>query len=222
MGAVVVAGDRPPAADYEPFAPSANYRTAGIERPVETETTVLVAVYEPTDRSGPVGVSVGYEESFTLEEYLTVPFDLVRVHWWAGQSPLTVAGPFLLTAVVGAALGLRRRRRGWQPTPGRLVVGVAGLAVVASGANTAVQMGLALARTGFEPAALLTAAFVLVPAACGGWAVRFALRSDPVTPRRRAGLLVAGAASLVAWAGFVLAPVVLLAAAVALPGPRDG
>jgi hypothetical protein len=51
MGTVVVEGERPQRASYEPFAPSANYQTASLDRPVETETTYLVAVYEP-ERAG--------------------------------------------------------------------------------------------------------------------------------------------------------------------------
>ncbi|MFB6375066.1 MAG: AAA family ATPase, partial [Bradymonadaceae bacterium] len=47
--------------------------TASVDRRVEASGRYLVAVYEPTDSAGPVGVAVGYEESFTPVEYLAVP-----------------------------------------------------------------------------------------------------------------------------------------------------
>jgi hypothetical protein len=75
---------------YEPFAPSANYHTASFEHEVDTERTYLIAVYEPANRTGPAGITIGYKESFSLTEYLTVPFDLIRTRLWEGQSPLLV------------------------------------------------------------------------------------------------------------------------------------
>lgn len=213
MGAIVVEGVRPATARYEPFAPSANYHTASVRRPVETETTFLVAIYEPANRSGPAGVALGYEESFSLVEYVTVPFDLVRAHSWEGQHPLVAVGPFVLALLFGLAVLVRRGV--WSGGWGRLAVGAAGVALVASGVNTAVQMTLALARTGPTTAALVTAAFVAIPALAGCWAVWRALEADrPVGLRTRAGFAVAGLLGLCTWAGFVVAPAVLLVAAV--------
>ncbi|MFB6184014.1 MAG: hypothetical protein ABEI96_05610 [Haloarculaceae archaeon] len=87
MGTDVVEGERPASASYEPFAPSANYHTVDVDRSVDDGGTYLLAVYDPRNASGPVGVAVGYEEEFTPTEYLRVPFDLVRVHVWEGHTP---------------------------------------------------------------------------------------------------------------------------------------
>lgn len=215
MGAVVVPGQRPTGASYEPFAPSANYHTAELSRSVERQTTFLVAVYEPANRSGPAGVTVGYEESFSAVEYLTVPFDLVRVHAWEGQHPLVLVGPFLGTLLVGGYAVRRRWRDPWGREPVRLAASGAGLLLVASGVNTAVQMGLALARTGPTPGAVLTAAFVVIPLIAGGWVLQSVLRDDFSldTPRRLA-FVVAGVTALGTWAGFLVGPLVLLGLAV--------
>jgi hypothetical protein len=214
MGAVVVEGDRPGQASYEPFAPSANYHTASVDRPVDADATYLLAVYEAANRSGPVGVTVGSAESFSLAEYLLVPFDLVRTHVWAGQHPLVAVGPFFLTLLVGGAVVGRRRREARSWSLERLVIFGAGLTVLGSGANTAVQMGLALARTGPTAGALVTAVFVVVPVACGGWALWLARRrAGGFTIRTRVGLAVAGLAALATWAGFLVGPALLLAVA---------
>ena len=215
MGAVVVQGQRPASASYEPFTPSANYHTAELSTPVDSRTTFLIAIYEPANQSGPTGVTIGYREAFSAVEYLTVPFDLVRVHAWEGQHPLVLVGPLLGTILVGGYAVGRRWRDAWGRAPIRLAASGAGLLLVASGVNTAVQMGLALARTGPTLAAVLTAVFVVIPVVTGGWVLRFVLRNDFSldTPRRLAFAIV-GVTALGTWAGFLVGPLVLLGLAV--------
>lgn len=216
MGAQVIEGTRPASASYELFAPSANYHTVDVDRPVDDGRTYLVAVYEPRNRSGQVGVTVGYTESFSPVEYVTVPFDLVQTHLWAGQHPLVAVGPFLLTVVAGA-VALRRRRDDWPAAPARATLAGAGLLIAATGVNTGVQTVLALAETGPTAGALVTAVFVVVPLLCGGWVLRVALRDgDGFAMVTRVGLLAVGTVALVTWAGFILGPAVVVGIA-ALP-----
>jgi len=215
MGAVAVEGERPERATYEPFAPSATYQTASITRAVETETTYLVAVYEPGNRSGPAGVAVGYAEEFSLAEYVTVPFDLVRTYLWAGQHPFVAIGPFLFTALLGT--GLVRKRHGGPGTRSlvQLTLLSAGFVILGSGVNTLVQMGIALSRTGPTGAALVTAVFVVVPIICGGWVVRLSLREHFTLPvGTRIGLVAVGGMTLLTWAGFVVGPALVLMVAI--------
>ena len=215
MGHAVVAGERPERASYEPFAPSANYHTADVDRFVETDRTYLVAVYEPDDRSGQAGVALGYSEEFSPTEYATVPFDLVQTRLWAGQHPLTLLAPWLLTLAAGTTFVRRRWREAWDPTVLRGLLVGAGLLVLGSAVSTAGQTALALAKTGPTAGALVTAAFVVVPLACGAWALGVALRDSPLNSRwTRVGLATAGVATLLTWAGFIVAPAALVALAV--------
>jgi hypothetical protein len=76
------------------------------------------------------------------------------------------------------------------------------------------QMALALSATGPTAGALLTAAFVVVPALCGGWVLWLALGDGlGLDLRTRLGLVVAALLSLATWAGFVVAPAVVLVVA---------
>ena len=215
MGATVVEGDRPDTATYEPFTPSANFHTVGFSRPVETETTYVIAVYEPANRTGPVGVTIGYKEVWSLTEYLAVPFNVLRIHIWEGQHPLLVVGPILLTVLAGLGLFRRRWHGEWETTPLRVSLGTAGVLIAGTGANTAVQMGIALAKTGATPAALVTAVFVAVSFVAGVWVIRLALKPDCIlTTQRRIGLATTGVFTLLVWAGFILGPAVLIGLAV--------
>lgn len=208
MGAIVVPGERPVAATLEPFGPSANYHTSTLNRAVDVNTTVLVAVYEPANRSGPAGFTVGYAEEFSVVEYLTVPFDLVAVHTWEGQSPMLAIGPFVLLLLIGLGAIWWERDR-YMPLQAGLALG--GLTLVASGVNTAVQLGIALGRTGPTASALVTLAFVLVPILAGWWVLRVARRDRPVlAPLTRAGLVLAAIAALATWAGFLIGPAIIL------------
>jgi hypothetical protein len=213
MGSVVVEGERPERATYEPFAPSANYHTASFQQLVESDTTFVIAVYDPEGRPGPAGVALGYSEEFSLAEYVTVPFDLVRTHLWEGQHPLVAVGPLLFTVLLGVR-AVRTRQRGVSVrSPVHLALVGAGLLILGSGVNTLVQMALAMARTGTTFAALITAAYVVVPLVCGGWAVWTGVRDRDINIRTRSGLVVAGVLSLVTWAGFIVGPVLLVGVA---------
>jgi hypothetical protein len=211
MGAIVVAGERPTTATYEPFTPSANYHTASFDQEVDTERTYLIAVYEPANRTGPVGVTIGYKESFSPIEYVTVPFDLVQTHLWEGQSPLSVVGPFLLTVLVGFGVVRRRWHETWGVSPIRVALTGAGLLLIGTGVSTAVQMGIALLQTGLTLAALVTTVFVVIPLVGGSWVVRRGLEPEcRLTPRRRLGLAIIGALTLLTWGGFIVGPVTLI------------
>ena len=221
MGTITFDGERPDTARYEPFAPSTNYHTVSIDRRVEEGGEYLLAVYA-RDGSGPVGVTVGYEEEFSAMEYLTVPFDLVGIHLWEGQHPILVFGPVLGTLLGGGALVRARRQDRWDRPLRRYAVSGAALLILGTAAGTLVQMGLALSKTGPTAGAAVTTLFVAIPAVCGGWTLRVALHDHIVfTPRTRAGFALAGAASLATWAGFLIGPAVLLAVAVA-PVSRPG
>jgi hypothetical protein len=212
-GAEVVAGERPGEADYEPFAPSSAYQTVAIDRRVEEGGTYMLAVYEPERRAGQVGVAVGYEERFTPVEYATVPIALVDVRLWSGQHPLVVFGPLLAVLGVGVA-SIRPRWSRWRRPWLQSALSVAALLYIGSAVGTAVQMAFALSQTGWTPAALVTAGYVLVPLLAGRWLFRTARESDFALPTRtRAALVVAGLVGLATWGGLVVGPAIALAAA---------
>ncbi|MFB6284177.1 MAG: hypothetical protein ABEK59_09650 [Halobacteria archaeon] len=225
MSVVTVEGKRPDTATYEPFGPSASYHTANFNREARSDAEYLIAVYDPEGLSGKAGVTVGYKEEFTFIEYVTVPFDIVQTHIWEGQSIFLAIGGFLFTVFVGEYVIWRRLWRQNRETRSktflltRLLVSFSGLLILGSGVNKVVQMVVSLTETGWTSAALVTLIFVLVPLVCAGWVLRESLQDElPKGIWGRVGFAVCGLLSLATWAGFVLGPVLLLAASVAPKG----
>lgn len=217
-GARVFDGERSADAEYEPFTPAAFYSTVAVDRRVEEGGTYLVAVYGPDRHAGPVGVVVGHEESFSVEEYLAVPIDRLRIHLWEGQSPLAVFGPGAVV-LLGGLVVLGRRLSGPRLTV-RAIVGIAALLFLAGALGLALQTAIALTKSGPAPGAALTVVFVLVPAGIGAWLLRRATDGDlSPTVRTRATFLAAGVLGFLTWGGIVLGPALAMVAAT-LPWDR--
>jgi len=215
-------GEGPSVPTFEPFTPSAIAETATVDRTVDTGGTYLIAVYDAANRSGPVGVTVGYREEFSATEFLRVPFDVVRIHLWAGQPLVLVIAPWVLAVLGGIAAVARRGPRHWTRPIRRSVLGGAALVIVGSGLSTALQLVMAGVATGPTPGMIVTAVLSGVPLVAGAWSFHLVRRpSLRWGARTRTGLAIAGLASLVTWAGFVVAPLCLLLGALLPAGGDD-
>ena len=233
-GAVVIEGTAGEA-EFEPFTPSALYPLAKYSREVTEPGTWYVAVYAPEDSvsGGNFGLAVGYREEFTLSEWLLVPFSVVAIHRWEGQSWALLLGPVLLTLLVGFGLILRRgRREGMSATgpgtgkgpafpirgPFGWLAVTAGLLYVGTGAMLLVQTAVALAKTVPTAAAALPGIYLFVIVLLGSVAIRNGLRRSGRDGwgTRNAGIsmIIVGVVGLVAWAGLLVGPVLALAAGV--------
>lgn len=201
--------------EYEPFTPASYHFLAELRYEPVVGGDYYFAVYEP-DRCGRYGLATGYREEFTLEEWVTTPVELLRIRLWEGQSPLIVFGP--LVAAAAACVWLVSRRE--------MIIGVhmwLGLAVasayVATGVNTAVQMFLALAASGFSSGSFLTAVFVASQAGLGVMVLQKTLKERRSrTVAQRAVMAAYGLIGLVVWAGVIVGPMLALAAAAASDG----
>lgn len=201
--------------EYEPFTPASYHFLAELRVESVGGGDYYFAVYEP-DGGGRYGLATGYREEFTLEEWVTTPLDLFSIRLWEGQSPIVVFGP--LAVVAAACVWLLSRRE--------TVIGVhmwlglaAASAYVASGANTAFQMLLALAASGFSSGSFLTAVFVASQAGLGVMVLLKTLKERRGrSVAQRAVMVAYGLIGLVVWAGVIVGPVLALAAAAVSDG----
>ncbi|MBT8508258.1 hypothetical protein AZH53_07555 [Methanomicrobiaceae archaeon CYW5] len=224
-GAVVIEGTVGEA-EFEPFTPSALYPSAEYSQVVTEAGTYYVAVYAPdgSPAGGNFGLAVGYREEFTFSEWLLVPFSVLAIHRWEGQSWALLFGPLVLTLVVGFGLILRRGRRvgptGERAAPNRGPFGwlavTAGLLYLGTGAMLLVQTAVALAKSGPTAAAALPGIYLLVAVLLGSVALRNGLhrtgRDGWGTRNAGLSMIVVGIVGLVAWAGLLVGPVLAIAA----------
>ncbi|KDE55877.1 hypothetical protein [Methanoculleus sp. MH98A] len=213
-GAIAVPGRLPEHPEYEPFTPSKLYRVARIDMTAPAAGDYTLAVYTRGE-GGNYALALGYVESYTLDEWIRVPIDVVAIHRHEGQPLLLIFAPMIVVLAIGAALLFRRRR---SLSPFALSGVVAGLLFIGSGAMTLMQMVIAAVGTDVGAALFLTLVFAVIPVLLGVWALLVAFRRH-IGAGERIAMAALGALALVAWAGLVLGPVLAFIAAI-LPARR--
>lgn len=219
-GAVVIEGTVPVGAEFEPFTPSALYPAAAYSHDVTEPGVWYVAVYAPetSTSGGNFGLAIGYREEFTFSEWLLVPFSVLGIHRWEGQSWFLIFGPLVLTLAAGFGLLFWRGRRDGKTTPaiegpfGWLAV-TAGLLYIGTGMMLLVQTLLALSKAGMTGAAFLPAIYITVAILAGGFALRYGIRSTGWGSKTDGFSMVAvGIVGLFMWAGLLVGPICAFAA----------
>jgi hypothetical protein len=200
-----------PRAEYEGFTPTSFYQLIGISMTAPENGTYYVAVYDSTG-GGRYSIAVGYVESFTLDEWWLVPFGVMTIHLWSGQSYATIIAPFLAIPAFGIILVASQRRDLYARKNALTWVGITGsLLYVASGVSILYEMMIALLTAPFSLQVLVTIIFVLIPLLLGMAAFRIVLNSGWEKNRGKiVKLLIIGVVGPFAWAGLLIGPVMLL------------
>lgn len=209
--ALVVKGEQPAVATYEPFSPSSFYSLADLEIDAPASGTYYIAVY--ATEGGHYGLSVGEVESYGIEEWVLLPINLISVYLWEGQSLALILAPYVVVLAVGIGFIISRRKR--KGTYGTLMgwLGIlAGLLFLGSGVATLFRMIISLIGTSAGVEAVITLIFALIPTILGVMTLRLSLRKEErVSVRKRVYLLVLGVVALFTWAGLIIGPVLAIA-----------
>jgi hypothetical protein len=212
--ALIIQGVQPPAATYEPFTPSSFIQLAEVRMAAPNSSTYYVAVFEPS-RGGHYGLAIGERESFTLEEWLLMPFHLIGVHQWEGQSLFGILGPMVVTVIVGLLFILWRLRPWKSLTPFDWAGIMAGLLFLGSSAVVFTQMAIAISHTSLQGMVGVSLMFALIPLILSLVTIRVVLKRDSrPNARTRIYMMILGIFSLVFWAGLVIGSVFAFLAAV--------
>jgi hypothetical protein len=212
-GARVIPGTRPGKPAYEPFSPQPLYKTADFSITVPSDGTYYIAVYG-TD-GGNYYLAPGFLEEFTVAEQLFIPWSVVSIHIWQGQSPAEIFAPLIVVLTLGlVAVALRPKNQGAWPDPLHLLVLLSGLLYIGGAAMTAYQLIRTVSVTGYAPEVLLTLVLMAVPVLLGTAAVIAGARSPGAEfcPRTGIAMLIIGIVGLLVWAGLILGPVLAMAA----------
>jgi len=206
-GGVVIVESGTPHPEYEGFTPTSFFAMAAVDTTASEAGTYFLAVYEPSS-GGRFAIAVGYIESFGLDEWLLVPFSVMIIHQWNGQSLLFILSPLVGTVIVGLAYFLMKREdlRGRNSVSSWLAI-TGGLTFVASGITMLFQMVVAVSTVPANPQVVVTAGFAMIPLLLGVATLRIALREDwQLESSAPMKLLVFGAIAPFAWAGLLVGP----------------
>jgi hypothetical protein len=214
-GAQLVPGNRPGKPAYEPFSPQPLYAVAAFNVTVPSDGMYYIAVYG-TD-AGKYYLAPGFLEQFTIAEQLLIPWSVVSIHIWQGQSITEIFAPLFVVLIGGlAAVALQWQKQGAWPDSLRLLLLLSGLLYVGGAAMTAYQLIRTVLVTGYTPEVLITLVLVAVPVVLGIVPVIAGSRSHGKDLPQTTGIavLLVGLFGLLVWAGLILGPVFALAAGI--------
>ena len=204
-GTFVADGEQPAQATFEPFSPSSFYSLADVTMNAPATGTYYIAVFEST-MGGHYGLAVGDRESYTLDEWILIPFNLLSIYQWEGQSIILVFAPMILTLVIGVGLMILRSKNNKTPRTLHGWIGsIAGLLFMGSGATVLFQLAFSLIQTSLGSEAAITIVLALIPILLGIGTLRLSWTAERKTDlKSRIYLAVLGVAALFAWAGLII------------------
>lgn len=222
-GFIAVQGQRAKNATYEPFGPSSYYEQAEMDISAPESGRYYAAVYDsnnninknnPSDSNndnqsgGHYSLALGYVEEFSFTDRFLTPIRLVSVYLWEGQSLITIITPWMVAALLGIFVILRSPRR----TPFYIAGTFAGFLFLGTSASVLTQTIFSLTRAPYGPEVSISLALALIPTILGIAAIRLARGEAGIL--QRSIMAVIGTIGLLAGSGFVIGPLLAIAASV--------
>ncbi len=206
---------------YEGFSPSSFYSLASPDLKAPKSGTYY-AVASARRGEGNYGVIIGYEEAFTLKEWISVPYNQIKIYLWEGQSFLLIFAPLGATLVLGLLVIFLRREVVASFSPARISGTFAGLFFLGTGLSFIFQMFFSLSKSSYSPEVFVTLFLILASIGLGVFALILSLKDEnygTTSTKRRLYFFVIGIAGLMLWAGWFVGPLLAFEAAV-LPWKR--
>lgn len=207
-----------PQPTYEPFSPSTfiGLADATLENPASGQ--YYVVVYEQSDapKGGNYGLAIGDRETYTIDEWILIPFNLMNIYQWEGQSLVLILAPMIATLIVGIILVTwRLGKKGNLANPMAWLGAVAGVTFIGTAATTLYQMLAAVTKVSVGAEAIITLVFALIPLALGLAALRLSIKnSRGASVKKRVYYLILGFGALFIWAGLIIGPMLAIAASI--------
>jgi hypothetical protein len=207
-----------PTPTYEPFSPSTFIGLADETLDTPTPGKYYLVVYEQSDAptGGHYGLAIGDRETYTIDEWILIPFNLMTIYQWEGQSLGLVLTPMITTLIVGIILVTWRfKKKRNLPNPMAWLGAIAGLTFIGTAATTLYQMLAAATRVTLGAEALVTLIFAIVPLVIGLATLRLSVKhSDKASLKKRIFYAILGFAALFMWAGLIIGPILAILASV--------
>jgi hypothetical protein len=218
-----IGGTFPDKPTYESFSPGTFLNLATFDELVGTEGRYYVVVYQDASLAplhGDYGLAVGYVESFTLTEFITIPFSLLNVYQWEGQSLVQIFAPIVAVFLVGLlSVFLWNRQEFARMGAAQGFALVSGLLFLSTASNTIIQTLISISQAGLVAEVLVTAIFIISPLLLSWFMIRIAIVQDVLIRRRRIEMFIIGLIGLFVWGGLIVGPILAMVGSV-LPSKR--
>ena len=199
---------------YEGFTPTSFYALIDLDMESPETGEYYFAIFDPTN-GGPFSVALGYVETFTLYEWLLVPFNVMTIHQWNGQSILSILSPMVVTLIIGFSILFKRRDDFSSLDNGVSWIGVIGaLLFFGSGATIFYQITIA-ALFAIDFQIIVSILFGILPLLLGYFAIRIVLTENWHNDRsKQIRLLLIGIIAPFLWAGLLIGPTLIAISAI--------
>lgn len=213
-GYVVIDAALPETATYEGFSPSSFYDLGRTDEPAPVSGRYYVTVFAPASQEGNFALVVGYGESFTVQEWLLMPFSLYSVYHWEGQGPLEILAPMLFIFLLGSLLIMYYHGRRAEPLDlQHSLFMLSGLLLAGTAAITLFQTLISVRDSHLGPEVMISIALFLVQASLGAVVSRRGWKVGPLTKVGRVRMSIVGLLAVLTWAGYLVGPVLIIVAA---------
>jgi hypothetical protein len=213
-----LASQTQPTPTYEPFSPSTFIGLADETLDNPTPGTYYVVVYEQSNvpKGGHYGLAIGDRETYTLDEWILIPFNLMNIYQWEGESLTLILTPMIAALIVGIILVTWRfKKQGDLANPMAWLGAIAGLTFIGTAATTLYQILAAATHVAVGAEVIVTLIFAIVPLAIGLAALRLSIKnSDKASLKKRIYYIILGLAALFMWAGLIIGPIIAIVASI--------
>jgi hypothetical protein len=208
---MVIPGKSPGKPSYEPFSPQPIYEAGRFNITVPYDGDYYIAVYGPT--GGKYSLAPGFLEEFTASEWLLIPFSVITIHLWEGQSPWLVFAPMIVVVIGGLALAVMYRKKSGLPQdPIRWTILLSGLLYIGGAAMTALQIVHTVNVTGYTSEVIVTLMLIAGPVILGIFAILEGIQQPRPDSLLKSGMkmIIIGILGLLFWAGLIIGAVLAI------------
>ncbi|MDD1747893.1 MAG: hypothetical protein LUQ16_09035 [Methanomassiliicoccales archaeon] len=214
---LVAPGDANAEGELEPFTPGPIFILAEIDVVAPVDGTYYGVVFS-NDQGGNYAIAIGYLETFTAEEILSLPVDLLTIYQWEGQALWQALLPYVLVFAIGLLLAYYGHRRMGKPdTWVKWLAVISSLAFLGSTASVLFQLAFSFTRVPVSSTMVLSLLFALAYLIMGLVVGRFAFQRKELSLRVRIVFVAIAIIGLSMWGGFYIGPILALVVAFAPP-----
>jgi hypothetical protein len=209
-GSILLRGTQPSEPTYEGFGPS-TYYNLGEKSIIAPESDIYYLAIFDTNTGGYYSFAIGRTETFTLDEWILNPLNMINVYYWEGQSTLSILAPWIISIPIGfAAILLVQRKKEINFKLIRQIGNFAGILYISSGISLLYQMLFVLSNTPIGVEITITILLALVPIILGIQISRIMFSKDELNNKMRSYLLILGIIGLFSWSGILIGPLLLI------------